>query len=57
MSAVALVVLWLVVFVVRKLIGLALVVALLIGAWMVWNDPLLLQDALYAVSDFIRGYV
>ena len=57
MGAVALVVLWLVFFVVRKLIGVALVAALVISGWMVWNDPALLQDVFYAISDFFSGYV
>lgn len=57
MGAVALAVLWLVFFVVRKLIGVTLVAALVIGAWMVWNDPALLQDVFYAISDFLSGYV
>ncbi len=57
MGAAALVVLYLVTFVVRKLIGLALVFALIIGSWAVWNDPWLLQDAFQTVSEFIHGYV
>ncbi|MCF6371063.1 hypothetical protein [Rhizobium halophilum] len=38
-------------FVVRKLIGVALLVALAIGVWMVWNDPALLQQWADAVMD------
>jgi hypothetical protein len=57
MGAVALVALWLVFFAVRKLIGVALVAALVIGAWMVWNNPALLQEAFYAISDFLSDYV
>ena len=44
-GVVVLVVLWLATFVVRKLIGVALAAALVLGGWMVWNDPSLLQTA------------
>ena len=37
--------LWLVLFVVRKLIGVALVGALVIGGVMVWHDPAVLRTA------------
>ncbi len=40
---VVLVVLWLVTFIVRKLVGVALALALVFGTWMVWHDPALLQ--------------
>lgn len=49
-GVVVVVVIWLVVFVVRKLIGIALLVALAIGLWMVWNDPGFLNGAADAVS-------
>lgn len=45
MAVVALVVIWLVMFVVRKLIGIALVAGLVIGGIMVWQDPTVLQTA------------
>jgi hypothetical protein len=44
-GVVILIVLWLVVFVVRKLIGVALIAALVVGAWLVWNDPSILRAA------------
>lgn len=56
-GVVAAVVLWLVVFVVRKLIGVALLTAVAIGGWMVWNDPVLLQDWAYEMKDFFSGYL
>ncbi|MGE7371257.1 hypothetical protein ACQKKX_19655 [Neorhizobium sp. NPDC001467] len=43
MGVVALVVIWLVMFVVRKLIGIALVAALVIGGFLLWQDPGLLD--------------
>ena len=49
-GVVAVVVISLVVFVVRKLVGIALLVALAIGLWMVWNDPGFLNGAADAVS-------
>ena len=56
-GVIAVVVLWLVFFVVRKLIGVALLVVLAIGVWMVWNDPVLLQQWADAVIDFFNSYV
>ena len=56
-GVIAVVVLWLVFFVVRKLIGVALLVVLAIGVWMVWNDPALLQQWADAVMDFFNSYV
>lgn len=43
-------VLWFIFTVVRKLFVLALLVALAVGAWMIWDDPALLLDAWRAVS-------
>ncbi|MCF6368509.1 hypothetical protein [Rhizobium halophilum] len=51
-GVIAVVVLWLVVFVVRKLIGIALLTALAIGVWMVWNDP----DLLNWTADSMLGF-
>jgi hypothetical protein len=48
-GVVILVVLWLVVFVVRKLIGVALIAALVVGAWFLWNDPSILGAAFETV--------
>jgi hypothetical protein len=50
---VVLVVLWLATFVVKKLIGVALAVALAFGGWVVWNDPSLLLTA----QDSVLAYV
>lgn len=36
---------WLVMFVVRKLIGIALVAALIIGGFMIWQNPTMLGTA------------
>jgi hypothetical protein len=52
MAVVALIVIWLVMFVVRKLIGIALVAALVIGGFMVWQDPGVLRTA----QDAAIGY-
>lgn len=52
MGVVALVVIWLVMFVVRKLIGIALVAGLVIGGFMIWQDPSLLRSA----QDMALGY-
>ena len=45
--------LWLAFTVVRKLFGLALLAAVGIGAWMLWNDPQMLYSAVDAVSDAV----
>lgn len=45
--------LWLAFTVVRKLFGLALLAAVAIGAWMLWNDPQMLYSAVDAVSDAV----
>lgn len=52
MVVVALVAIWLVMFVVRKLIGIAIVAALVIGGFMIWQDPTLLRTA----QDSAIGY-
>lgn len=35
----ALLVVWLVFSIIRKMIGLAILAALVLGAWFVWNNP------------------
>lgn len=52
MVVVALVAIWLVMFVVRKLIGIAIVAGLVIGVFMIWQDPSLLRTA----QDTAIGY-
>ncbi|MFN7092481.1 MAG: hypothetical protein ACK4P4_18255 [Allorhizobium sp.] len=49
-------VLWFIFTVVRKLFVLALVIALAVGAWMIWQDPALLLGAWRAVSGGFDGY-
>ncbi|WP_127143440.1 hypothetical protein [Pelagibacterium montanilacus] len=46
----AVVVLWLVFAMMRKLFGIAIILALAVGAWMVWNDPDILAG-LWATFD------
>lgn len=48
-------VLWFIFTVVRKLFVLALLIALAIGAWMIWDDPNLLLDAWFAVTGLFAG--
>lgn len=57
LAAVAAAVLWLVFFVARKLFGFALLVAMAVGAWMIWNDPTVLQKWFDAVMDVVNTYV
>jgi hypothetical protein len=57
LAAVAAAVLWLVFFVARKLFGIALLVAVAIGAWMIWNDPAVLQKWFEAVMAVVNTYV
>jgi len=57
LAAVAAAVLWLVFFVARKLFGFALLVAIAVGAWMIWNDPAVLQRWFEAVMDVVNTYV
>lgn len=45
MAVVAVIAIWLVLFVVRKLIGIALLAAVVIGGLMVWHDPAMLGSA------------
>jgi len=52
MGVIAIGVIWLVMTVVRKLIGLAVVAALVIGGFMIWQDPALL----WAAQDRALGY-
>jgi hypothetical protein len=49
-----LVVMWLVVFVVRKLIGVALIAVVVVGAWLVWNDPSILRAAGETVLEHVE---
>ncbi|KQO83428.1 hypothetical protein [Rhizobium sp. Leaf262] len=49
MGVVAFIVIWLVMFVLRKLIGIAMVAILIIGGLMVWHNPAVLQTAQDAV--------
>lgn len=51
-GVVVLVVLWLVMFVVRKLVGIALMAALIIGSWIIWHDPALLQSVQEKAFDY-----
>ncbi|SFB59349.1 hypothetical protein SAMN03159496_05512 [Rhizobium sp. NFR07] len=44
-GAVILAVLWLVVFILRKVVSVALIAALVVGGWFVWNDPSILRTA------------
>ncbi|MDP9590591.1 UNVERIFIED_ORG: hypothetical protein J2W19_003155 [Shinella zoogloeoides] len=57
LATVAAMVLWLVFFVARKLFGFALLVAIAVGAWMIWNDPTVLQKWFDAVMDVVNTYV
>lgn len=50
MGVVALIAIWLVMFVVRKLIGIALVTAIIIGGLLMWQNPAVLQTAQDTVS-------
>jgi hypothetical protein len=43
MGIIAIIVIWLAMFVVRKLIGVALVVGLTVAGFMAWHDPTLLK--------------
>jgi len=45
MAIVAVIAIWFVMFVVRKLIGVALVAALIVGGFMVWHNPAVLRTA------------
>lgn len=57
LAAVGAAVLWLVFFVARKLFAFALLVAITVGAWMIWNDPAVLQKWFEAVMDVVNTYV
>jgi hypothetical protein len=52
MGVVAIIVIWLAMFVVRKLIGVALVVGLTFAGFMAWHDPTLVRTA----RDTAAGY-
>jgi hypothetical protein len=47
------VVLWLVFSVLKRVIGLLVLAALLFGAYMLWQDPILLNR----VFDWVRGFI
>jgi hypothetical protein len=49
----AIVVLWFVFAIVRRLIGVLLLGAVAIGAWMIWNDPQMLMS----IRDFAADSV
>ncbi|QYA17566.1 hypothetical protein [Rhizobium sp. AB2/73] len=49
----ALVAIFIVMFVVRKIVGMVVITALIIGGWMVWNDPTVLQSVRDTVSSYI----
>jgi hypothetical protein len=46
---------WLVFSLVKKVFGLVLLAALLIGAYLLWNNPVLLQSLLDTVGGFFGG--
>ncbi|MCB5203467.1 hypothetical protein LH464_13380 [Neorhizobium sp. T786] len=50
---IAVVALWFAFTVVRKLFGLALLAAVAIGAWMLWNDSEMLYSAAETVLDVV----
>ncbi len=50
----ALLLVWLVFSIIRKMIGLALIAALAFGAWFVWTNPGLRAQAL-ALLPFLPG--
>ncbi|MDP9835429.1 ABC-type bacteriocin/lantibiotic exporter with double-glycine peptidase domain [Neorhizobium huautlense] len=52
MVVIALVAIWLVMFVVRKLIGIAIIAGLVIGGFMIWQDPSLLRTAQDTALDY-----
>ncbi|TCL87976.1 hypothetical protein C8J38_1265 [Rhizobium sp. PP-WC-2G-219] len=49
----ALIAIFIVMFVVRKIVGMVVITALIIGGWMVWNDPTLIQS----VQDTVTSYI
>lgn len=49
----ALIAIFIVMFVVRKIVGMVVITALIIGGWMVWNDPTLLQSGQDTVTSYI----
>lgn len=49
----AIVVIWFVFAIVRRLIGIVLLGAVALGAWMIWNDPQLLMS----IRDFAADSV
>jgi hypothetical protein len=51
-GVVALIAIWLVMFVVRKIIAVALVAAIIFAGWAVWHDPTLLQSARNSVLGY-----
>ncbi|MBN7808954.1 hypothetical protein JZX86_26890 [Agrobacterium rosae] len=49
----ALIAIFIVMFVVRKIVGMVVITALIIGGWMVWNDPTLVQSGQDVVTSYI----
>lgn len=49
----AIFVLWLVFAMIRKLFGLVLIGALVLGGWVVWNDPELLERLTDTIARFL----
>ncbi len=50
-SVISVVAIWLFAFIVRKLIGIALVVALIVGGFVVWHNPAILNTIGHTASD------
>ncbi len=55
MGAVAFVVIWLAAFIIRRLIGFAILAALVIGGAMVWQNPGLLAAAPHIIGNYVGG--
>lgn len=49
----ALIAIFVVIFIVRKIVGMVAITALIIGGWMVWNDPTLLQSGQETVTSYL----
>jgi len=48
-----LVAIFIVMFIVRKIVGMVVITALIIGGWLVWNDPTLLQSGQETVFRYL----
>jgi len=55
-GAVIVIVIWLAVFIVRKLIGIALIAGLVLGAWLIWNDPEILRSGSETILQYIEQW-